>query len=94
MAKNKNKIKTTNKKMNAACNYLHQRIKLVLPYIYSAIALALWNILDEPEEEKYNNIAMLIEESQIIWNKCVEDGKNIVDWCEEITGFDIRNGVS
>ena len=67
---------------------------MILPYIYSAIALALWNILDEPEEEKYNDIATLIEESQIIWNQCVEEGKDIVDRCEEITGFDIRNSVS
>ena len=94
MAKNRNKMKPTNKKMNAACNYLHQRIKLVLPYIYSAIALALWNVLDESDEEKERDIATLINESQIIWNKCVEENKNIVDWCEEVTGFDIRNSVS
>ena len=90
----KKKIYHNNRKQDAACKYLHNRIKLVLPYIYSAIALALWNVLDESEEEKERDIATLINESQIIWDRCVEENKNIVDWCEEVTGFDIRNSVS
>lgn len=89
----KKKIYHNNKKQDAACKYLHGRIKLVLPYIYSAIALALWNVLDESNEEKERDITTLINESQIIWNQCVEEGKNIVDWCEEVTGIDVRPGL-
>ena len=93
MKKKKFKAIPKNRKMELACDYLHKKIKLVLPYIYSAIALALWNILDESEEEKTEDIATLIQESQVIWQRCVDDGKDIVKWCEEVTGFDIRQGI-
>lgn len=84
---------TKNRKMEYACEYIHNKIKYILPYIYSAVALELWNVLDETEEEKTQDIATLILESQEIWQKCVDDGKDIVKWCEEVTGFDIRNGI-
>lgn len=94
MAKKKINMKPNNNRMKSACNnYLHLRIKQVLPYIYSAIALALWYVLDETEEEKYDDIAMLINKSQEIWTECVNSDKNIVEWCEEVTGFDIKNSL-
>lgn len=91
----KKKIKTKHHKggMNAACNYLNMRIKQILPYVYSAIALALWNVLDESEEEKRDDIATLIVESQNIWAECANSNKNIVEWCEEVTGFNIKDSV-
>ena len=95
MAKRKRiNVKYTHRKMEVACDYLHKRIKLMLPYVYSAITLALWNILDETEEEKTEDIATLINESQRIWNECVDNNKNIVEWCEEVTGFNIVDGIS
>lgn len=72
------------------CEYLHGRIQQVLPYIYSGIALALWNVLDEPEEEKERDVMTLIQESQNIWNQAVEDGKDIIELCKEVTGIDVR----
>ena len=89
----KTKTIPKNRKMETECDYLHSRIKLVLPYIYSAIALALWNVLDETEEEKVKDIATLIQESQEIWEKCANEGISVVKLCEEITGFDIQNGI-
>ena len=74
------------------CSYLKDRIDKTLPYMYSAIALAMWNVLDETDEEKREDIATLINESQVVWNECVNECKSIIDWCEEITGFDIRSG--
>lgn len=48
----KKKINTMpkNRKMESACDYIHKKIKYILPYIYSAVVLALWNVLDETEE--------------------------------------------
>lgn len=93
MAKKKNNMKPNNRMKSAYNNYLRIRINQVLPYIYSSIALALWNVLDEPDEEKYKDIATLISESQVIWNESTNAGKDIVELCEEVTGFDIRNSV-
>lgn len=86
------KNKPIDRKKLAMCNYLKDRINKTLPYMYSAIALAMWNVLDETDEEKREDIATLINESQVVWNECVNEGRDIVDWCEEITGFDIRSG--
>ena len=90
--KNKPTYKTVDRKKLAMCNYLKDRIDKTLPYMYSAIALSLWNVLDETDEEKREDIATIINESQIVWNECVNEDKNIIDWCEEVTGFDIRSG--
>ncbi len=93
MAKRKINMKPMNKKMEVACDYLHKRIKLILPYIYSAITLALWNVLDEKDEEKTEDIITLINESQRIWNDCVDNNVNIIKWCEEVTGFNIVESI-
>lgn len=93
MAKKKIKTKHNKSGMDAACNYLHMRIKQILPYIYSAIALALWNVLDESEEEKSNDIITLIVELQNIWTECINNNKNILEWCEEVTGINIKDSV-
>ncbi len=90
--KNKPIPRTVDRKKLAMCNYLKDRIDKTLPYMYSAVALALWNVLDETDEEKREDITTLINESQIIWNECVNEGKSIIDLCEEVTGFDLRRG--
>ena len=92
MGKNKKKHKQyTPKKqdrlLNASMKYIHTRITNDLPYMYSAVALAMWNILDETEEEKIEDIKTLLSESRMVWNDIVENGKNVVEECERITGF-------
>lgn len=90
--KNKPIPRTVDRKKLAMCNYIKDSIDKTLPYMYSAVALALWNVLDETDEEKRQDIATLINESQIVWTECVNEGKSIIDLCEEVTGFDIRTG--
>lgn len=82
-----------NRKLNVACEYLHTRIKQVLPYVYSAVALAMWDVLDETDDEKYEDIATLIQKSYEIWIQCEEEGRDILKWCEEVTGHDIKHGI-
>ena len=93
----KNKRNTKNmphyRKMERACDYLHKRIKTILPYIYSAIVLAMWEILDETDDEKTQDIQMLLNKSSEIWNECVENGIDVIEKCQEDTGFDIRQEV-
>ena len=60
------------------------------PQIYSALALALWNTLAMPDEEKPEAIEMIFAESQEIWIDCVNKGKDIEQLCFEKTGISIR----
>lgn len=86
--------KKDNRFLNASLDYIHSRVTKDLPYMYSAVALALWNILDETEEEKVQDINTLLIESQIVWKDIVENGKNVIEECERITGFCMKNEVS
>ena len=99
MGKNKKKHKQympkkENRFLNASLDYIHTRITNDLPYMYSAIALAMWNILDETDEEKVQDINTLLNESQMIWNDIVANGKDILEECEKITGFCMKDAVS
>lgn len=97
MGKNKKKHyipKKQNNLLKFSLDYIHERITNDLPYMYSAVALAMWNLVDGNEEEKYNAIMEMIEESNVIWNDVVENGKDIVEECERITGICIRDEVS
>ena len=101
MGKNKKKHKhkqyipkKENRLLNASMDYIHTRITKDLPYMYSAVALAMWNVLEETEEEKVQDIQTLINESKIIWNDIVENGKNVIEECERITGFCMIDEVS
>lgn len=60
------------------------------PQIYSALAIALWNMLDLPEDEKADAIEQIFAESQEIWIDCVNKGKDIEQLCLEKTGISIR----
>lgn len=95
MGKNKKKHhKPSNKAMmDYALDYIHDRITKNLPYVYSAIAIAMWNILEETDEEKHDDIVMLINESNRVWNDIVENGKDVVEECEKITGICMRDAV-
>lgn len=83
-----------NKQKKAMCNYIHDRINKVLPYLYSAIAVAFWNKLDMPDEEKADAICTLIAESQRVWEESTEKGIDITKWCEDLTGIDVAGGVN
>ena len=85
--------KKQNRLLNASLNLINDRIKKDLPYMYSAIALAMWNFVDGDEEEKYDAIMELIQMSNAIWNDVVENYKDVVEECERITGIDIRMQV-
>ena len=95
MGKNKKKhYKLHNKTMmDFALDYIHDRITKYLPYMYSAVALAMWNVLEETDDEKYEDIMTLINESMLIWNDIVENGKDVVEECEKITGISMRDEV-
>lgn len=92
--KKKNYIpKKQNRLLNASLNLINDRIKKDLPYMYSAVALAMWNLVDGDEEEKYDAIMDLIQMSSAIWNDVVENEKDVVEECRRITGIDIRKQV-
>ena len=98
MGKNKKKHKQyTPKKqngiLNASLEYIHTRITNDLPYMYSAVALAVWDLVDGTEEEKYDAVMDMIQKSSAIWNDVVENGKDIVEECEKITGISMRDEV-
>ena len=65
---------------------LYKKIEQITPEVYAGIALALhrkcgWG---------YNRINDLFEESQIIWNECINSDINMVEMCEKETGIELR----
>jgi hypothetical protein len=92
--KKKNYIpKKQNRLLKTSLNLINDRIKKDLPYMYSAVALAMWKLVDGDEEEKYDAIMDLIQMSSVIWNDVVENEKDVVEECRRITGIDIRKQV-
>ena len=85
--------KKHNRILKASLNLIHDRVRKDLPYMYSAVALAMWNLVDGDEEEKHDAIMDLIQMSSAIWNDVVQNDKDIVEECEKITGIDIRMQV-
>ena len=97
MGKNKKKQyipKKQNRLLKFSLDYIHERITNDLPYMYSAVALAMWNLVDGDEEEKHNAIMDMIAESSRVCNDVIENGKDIVEEFEKITGICIRDEVS
>lgn len=94
MKKKKQHYKPSKKSMmKFSLEYIHDRISKNLPYVYSAIALAMWNLYEGTDEEKHDAIMELIQESGRVWNDIVENEKNVIDECERITGVSIRDEV-
>ena len=63
------------------------------PAIYAAIAIALHRLLLlESDEDKVDAINTIFAESQEIWIDCVERGVDMVKYCKDETGIDIRGG--
>ena len=61
--------------------------KVVVPVIYSSVALALKNCYSEITDEE---IAMIFDESQILWNEHKGNLEEMLDKCNELTGIDVR----
>ena len=100
MGKNKKKHKNKqytpkkdNRILSASLEYIHTRITNDLPYMYSAVALAVWDLVEGSEEEKYDAVMDMIQKSSAIWNDVVENNKDIVEECEKITGISMRDEV-
>ena len=65
---------------------LYKKIEQITPEVYAGIALALhrkcgWG---------YKRINDLFEESQIIWNECINSDINMLEMCEKETGIELR----
>ena len=65
---------------------LYKKINQITPEVYAGIALALhrkcgWG---------YKRINDLFEESQIIWNECINSDINMLEMCEKETGIELR----
>ena len=65
---------------------LYKKIEQITPEVYAGIALTLhrkygWG---------YKRINDLFEESQIIWNECINSDINMLEMCEKETGIELR----
>ena len=65
---------------------LYKKINQITPEVYAGIALALhrkcgWG---------YKRVNDLFEESQIIWNECINSDINMMEMCEKETGIELR----
>lgn len=74
-------------------NSVIEASKIDTPQIYSAVAIALWRLLDEPEETKADAIRMIFAESQKVWFESIGKGIDIEELCEKETGIDIQGKV-
>lgn len=61
------------------------------PEIFSAITIALWKNIDEPEETRIDAIKGILADAQKVWYESYEKNISINEWCEELTGFNILN---
>ena len=55
--------------------------------IYAALAMALYDLLDEDDEEKTYSINTIFNRSLEIWTDFVETGTDVVAECERQTGI-------
>ena len=62
------------------------------PQIYAALAIALYRLLDMPENDKADAINSIFVESQEIWSDCIEHKLDINQMCIDETGIDIIGG--
>ena len=65
---------------------LYKKIEQITPEVYAGIALT----LHRKYEWGYKRINDLFEESQIIWNECINSDINMMEMCEKETGIELR----
>ena len=66
---------------------MERQCREITPSVYASIAIALrrkygWG---------YKRISDLFEESQDVWNECIQGDISMIEMCERITGIDVRN---
>lgn len=74
-----------NKRLVNQYKAMYQQINQITPQVYAALSLA----LNRFHGWEYEQIAELIEESQIIWQECVDSEVNMIKMCEEETGIEV-----
>lgn len=62
----------------------------VVPKVYAAIAIS----LQRKYGWEYEDINALFNESQEVWNECVETGVDMLKMCSDETGIDMQRKVS
>lgn len=62
----------------------------VVPKVYAAIAIS----LQRKYGWEYEDINALFNESQEVWNECVETGADMLKMCSDETGIDMQRKVS
>lgn len=78
-----------NKAFINAQKLIQKEINKILPNIYAAMAMALWNTMEIPESERQEIIENIFSESQAIWFDCADNDKDMLEMCEELTGIDV-----
>ena len=70
---------------------LNARTSDILPKMYSAVAIALWECLDMSDDDKVEAIESIILDTQYIWQQCADGHIDILERCKELTGIDVQN---
>lgn len=58
----------------------------VVPKVYAAIAIS----LQRKYGWEFEDINALFNESQVVWNECVETGVDMLKMCSDETGIDMQ----
>ena len=87
MSKKRPPIHAKNRQMNSAIDYLYRKVDQITPQVYAAFAVVLTERGWEPEE-----IAKLFAETQTAWAESGERDVDIVTYCSETLGIEVRAG--
>ena len=68
---------------------MERQCREITPSVYAAIALA----LHRKYKWGFQRISDLFEESQEIWNECIQGDISMVEMCERETGIDVQRRV-
>lgn len=82
-----------NQRLEKSIQRLHQQqVDKQLTQIYSALALAMYEILPEgTDDEKQDFVLEILQKSQDIWHEAIATGKDVRDMCIEQTGIDVMS---
>lgn len=63
----------------------------ILPKVYGAIGCALWYHFSELKpDDRSEAIFQIFQESERLWQDCVNKGYSLADRCEELTGIEVK----
>ena len=78
-----------NKRLVNQYKAMYQQIQQITPSIYSSMAIALHrNGFD------FEQIEAIFEDSQEIWQECVQKDINMAEMCLEETGIDVLREIN